>query len=127
MALGGEGFGALQHGAAAADEVVVAGVGVGERGLDEGEGGFYHGEAAPVDADAVADKVDVGQGGEAACQAGGLGVVVDVVVRLGVAGGVGGDVGQGLVGEDKVGGHGGGLVGLCFRLPLNRAGLGRGG
>ena len=96
MALGGEGFGALQHGAAAADEVVVAGVGVGERGLDEG--GFYHGEAAPVDADAVADKVDVGQGGEAACQAGGLGVVVDVVVRLGVAGGVGGDVGDGAVG-----------------------------
>ena len=34
LALGGEGFGALQHGAAAADEVVVAGVGVGERGLD---------------------------------------------------------------------------------------------
>ena len=45
----------MQHGAVAADEVVMAGLGIGECGLDEGEGGFYHGEAAPVYADAVAD------------------------------------------------------------------------
>ena len=56
----GEFGGGDERGAVAADEVEMLVGGVGECGLDKGEFGFYHGEAAPVHGDSVAEDADVG-------------------------------------------------------------------